>query len=199
MKDLIYKFKTSYYTSLLLLLLSIILGMFVIQDNNGPFSYLLYAAYCMISFWIILIIIRRDIFNLAGKILHAILIVFLVFQCFYSCFNVFFFSQKNTIETYSTYMGPLIYLQKVYTIAYLLIAVISIFISFLLKNTKAKDLLFVRIVTIAYFVFYITGQVLLCFHQNIAIMQISNFINTYILEVFPVIYYLSLFKFNSSL
>ena len=194
MKDLRYKLKTSYYTSLLLLLLSIILGMFVIQDNNGPFSYLLYAAYCMISFWIILIIIRRDIFNLAGKILHAILIVFLVFQCFYSCFNVFFFSQENTIETYSTYMGPLIYLQKVYTIAYLLIAVISIFISFLLKNTKAKDLLFVRIVTIAYFVFYVTGQVLLSFHQNIAIMQVSNFINTYILEVFPVLYYLSLLK-----
>ena len=194
MKDLIYKFKTSYYTSLLLLLLSIILGMFVIQDNNGSFSYLLYAAYCMISFWIILIIIRRGIFNLAGKILHAILIVFLVFQCFYSCFNVFFFSQENTIETYNTYMGPLIYLQKVYTIAYLLIAVISISISFLLKNTKAKDLLFVRIVTIAYFIFYATGQVLLSFHQNIAIMQISNFINTYILEVFPVIYYLSLLK-----
>ena len=194
MKDLRYKLKTSYYTSLLLLLLSIILGMFVIQDNNGPFSYLLYAAYCMISFWIILIIIRRDIFNLAGKILHAILIVFLVFQCFYSCFNVFFFSQENTIETYSTYMGPLIYLQKVYTIAYLLIAVISISISFLLKNTKPKDLLFVRIVTIAYFIFYATGQVLGSFNQSIAIMQVSNFINIYILEVFPVLYYLSLLK-----
>ncbi len=194
MKDLIYKLKTSYYARLLLLLLSIILGMFVIQDNNGPFSYLLYTAYCMISFWIILIIIRRDIFNLAGKILHAILIVFLVFQCFYSCFNVFFFSQGNTIETYSTYMGPLIYLQKVYTIAYLLIAVISISISFLLKNTKPKDLLFVRIVTIAYFIFYATGQVLESFNQSIAIIQISNFINTYILEVFPVIYYLSLLK-----
>jgi hypothetical protein len=82
----------------------------------------------------------------------------------------------------------------VYTIAYLLIAVLSIFISLLLKNTKAKDLLFVRIVTIAYFVFYVTGQVLLSFHQNIAIMQVLNFINIYILEVFPVIYYLSLFK-----
>ena len=91
-------------------------------------------------------------------------------------------------------MGPLIHFQKVYTIAYLLIAVLSIFISLLLKNTKAKDLLFVRIVTIAYFVFYVTGQVLLSFHQNIAIMQVLNFINIYILEVFPVIYYLSLFK-----
>lgn len=194
MKDLRYKLKTSYYTSLLLLLLSIILGMFVIQDNNGPFSYLLYAAYCMISFWIILIIIRRDIFNLAGKILHAILIVFLVFQCFYSCFNVFFFSQENTIETYSTYMGPLIYLQKVYTIAYLLIAVISISISFLLKKTKSENILFVRIITIGYFILYAIGQALGSFNQSIVLMQISYFINIYILEVFPVLYYLSLLK-----
>ncbi len=194
MKDLIYKFKISYYTSLLLLLLSIILGMFVIQDHNGPFSYLLYAAYCMISFWIILIIIRRDIFNLAGKILHAILIVFLVFQCFFSCFNVFFFSQENTIETYSTYMGPLIHLQKVYTIAYLLIAVISISISFLLKKTKSENILFVRIITIGYFILYAIGQALGSFNQSIVLMQISYFINIYILEVFPVLYYLSLLK-----
>jgi len=187
-----YKEKISHYVSLLLLLISIIVGLFVIKNNHGLFSYLLYAAYCMISFLIILIIIRRDIFNFAGKMLHIILMVFLVFQCFYSCFNVFFFSQENTMEAYNTYIGPIMYLQKVYAIAYLLIAVLSIFISFLLKETKSENLLFVRIVTIAYFVFYAVGQTLVPFSQSEATMQISNFINTYILEFFPVIYYLSL-------
>ena len=187
-----YKEKISHYVSLLLLLISIIVGLFVIKNNHGLFSYLLYAAYCMISFLIILIIIRRDIFNFAGKMLHVILMVFLVFQCFYSCFNVFFFSQENTMEAYNTYIGPIMYLQKVYAIAYLLIAVLSIFISFLLKETKSENLLFVRIVTIAYFVLYAVGQTLVPFSQSVDTMQISNFINTYILEFFPVLYYLSL-------
>ena len=194
MKDLIYKLRTSNYARLLLLLLSTILGMFVITDYNGLFSCILNAAYCIISVLIILIIIRRDIFNLAGKILHVILILYLVYQCFYYYFNVFFFSKGNTKEAYNTYMGPLIYSQKVYTIAYLLIAVLSISISFLLKKTKSENILFVRIVTIGYFIFYAIGQTLGSFNQNIVLMQISYFINTYILEFFPVIYYLSLLK-----
>ena len=98
MKDLIYKLRTSNYARLLLLLLSTILGMFVITDYNGLFSCILNAAYCIISVLIILIIIRRDIFNLAGKILHVILILYLVYQRFYSYFNVFFFSQGNPPE-----------------------------------------------------------------------------------------------------
>lgn len=91
-------------------------------------------------------------------------------------------------------MGPLIHFQKVYTIAYLLIAVISISISFLLKKTKSENILFVRIITIGYFILYAIGQALGSFNQSIVLMQISYFINIYILEVFPVIYYLSLFK-----
>lgn len=194
MKNLIYKLKTSYYARLVLLLLFVILGMFVITDYNGLFSCILNAAYCIISVLIIVTIIRRDIFNLAGKILHVILILYLVFQCFYYYFNVFFFSQGNTTEAYNTYMGPLIYSQKVYTIAYLLIAVLSISISFLLKKTKSENILFVRIVTIGYFIFYAIGQALGSFNQSIVLMQISYFINIYILEVFPFLYYLSLFR-----
>lgn len=103
------------------------------------------------------------------------------------------FSHRETQQKLTTLTWEsLIYSQKVYTIAYLLIAVLSISISFLLKKTKSENILFVRIVTIGYFIFYAIGQTLV-FQPEYRHNATSYFINTYILEFFSCSI-LSLFK-----
>ena len=125
----------------------------------------------------------------------CILLAFLLFQCLYSCFNVYYFLCENNIEIYNTYISILIRIQKIYVVACLIIAFLSMPISFLLNNTKSKDMLFIRVITILYPIAYVVGQYFSLPFHNEYLQQIAHVINVYVLELFPVLYFLSIFKY----
>ena len=63
--------------------------------------------------------------------------------------------------------------------------VLSIFISFLFERNEVGELVVCEDCNYSLFLlFYAVGQTLVPFSQSVDTMQISNFINTYILEFF---------------
>lgn len=183
------------FLGFVLMLLGIIVARFVIVSPNAVFDYFFYLCYWGISSVMVLIILFSKIYRCIGNVIHIILLAFLLFQCLYSCFNVYYFLCENNIEIYNTYISILIRIQKIYVVACLIIAFLSMPISFLLNNTKSKDMLFIRVITILYPIAYVVGQYFSLPFHNEYLQQIAHVINVYVLELFPVLYFLSIFKY----